>query len=65
MYRDAEEIEREKILLGETSSSGTFELCFKYSITIHCSTNLLRFDALLSKVFVHVSLCAIEATYNN
>lgn len=39
MYRDAEEIEREKILLCETSSSGTFELWhFKYNITIHCST---------------------------
>lgn len=32
MYRDEEEIEREKILLYETNSSGTIELCVKFQI---------------------------------
>lgn len=33
MYRDAEEIEREKILLGsKTSSSGMFELCVMFQL---------------------------------
>lgn len=40
MYRDAEEIEREKILLCKMNSSGTFKLCFKYTITINSSTYL-------------------------
>lgn len=32
MYRDEEEIEREKILLCETNSSGTIELCVKFQM---------------------------------
>lgn len=32
MYRDEEEIEREKMLLCETNSSGTVELCVKFQI---------------------------------
>lgn len=38
MYRDEEEIEREKMLLCETNSSGTVELCVKFQI--HCCYSL-------------------------
>lgn len=39
MYRDAEEIEREKILLSETSFSGTFELCMMFQIQHYNSSH--------------------------
>lgn len=32
MYRDEEEIEREKMLLSEANSSGTIKLCVKFQI---------------------------------
>lgn len=62
MYRDAEEIEREKLLLCKTSSSGTFKLCFKCTITINSSTYLWWFDTLVSKGF-HAQMSVCNRSY--
>lgn len=66
MYRDEEEIEREKILLCETNSSGTIELCVKFQIVLQLTVALMC-DVLtpsLPGTFVHTCLCSIAITYN-
>lgn len=65
MYRDEEEIEREKILLCETNSSGTIELR-EISNTVLQFTLALMWDVLtlsLPGTFVDRCQCAVAVTY--